>query len=314
MGFYLVFKKTFRDMLGIKRNLAFIILGLLLPVLTLNAMLNSMTSIYFPQPLSEITQRVADYYVMFWYIWGAGALLAITVAASAAGFISKEVTDGTLMLVAAKPVNRWHIIAGKLAALLSNTIILLIINHLLAVLLLRLIAGMDADTANLLLKLTPYLLLYAFIVAVFFAAVAIALSTLMKSRVKIMVLAVLLVIATFFSSIFLPFIRYSSSYNTRKIISYFSPGVHARLTYELIYDSVPFWEISSDQQSILDDMSNTPTYDYDANRFSDPRSYYSSYEDNRTLPVHPVGSLMILLAVSSGAAALSIWALNRKEL
>jgi len=314
MGFYLVFKKTFRDMLGIKRNLAFIILGLVLPVLTLNSMWNSWTSHYSSQTVSEITQMAADYYVMMWYMWGAGALLAVTVSASAAGFISKEVTDGTLMLVAAKPVNRWHIIAGKLAALLLNAMILLIINHLLAVLLLRLAVGMYGDTANLLLKLTPYLLLYAFIVVVFFSVVTVALSTLMKSRVKIMVLAVLLVIVTFFSSIFLPFIRYSSSYNTRKVLSYFSPGVHARLTYGLIYDSVPFWEISFNQQELLDSMSGTPTYDDDSYRFGDPRSYYDFRENNRTTPIHPVGSLMILLALSSGAAALSVWALNRKEL
>jgi len=309
MGFYLIFKKTFRDLLGIKRNLAFVILGLLLPVLSLNSMWNGWTSHDYSQTPSEITQMVADSYVMFWYMWGAGALLAITVSASAAGFISKEVTDGTLMLVAAKPVNRWQIIAGKLAALLLNVMLLLIINHLLAVLLLRLAVGMYADTTNVLLKLTPYLLLYEFIIAVFFAAISVALSTLMKSRVKIMVLAILLVIVTFFSSVFLPFARSPYSYKTRKIMSYFNPGVHTRLTYELIYGSVPFWEISSNLQRTLDDMSGTPTYDYDSDY---PR--YSSWEDNRTTPIHPAGSLGILLAVLSGATALSVWALNRKEL
>jgi len=306
MGFYLVFKKTFKDMLGIKRNLAFIILGLLLPVLILNSIWNDWTSHYNSHTPSEITQMAADIYVMLWYVWGAGALLAVTVSASAAGFISKEVTDGTLMLVASKPVNRWQIIAGKLTALLLNIMILLIINQLLAVLLLRLAVGMHTDTTNVLLKLTPYLLLYAFIVAIFFAAISITLSTLLKSRVRIMVLAVLLVIVTFFSNIFLPFIRYSSSYETRKVLSYFSPGVHARLTYELIYESVSFWKISDEQQNWLDMMSGTPTYDYE--------SRYSPYEDSRTLPIHPVGSLMILLALSSGAIALSVWALNRKEL
>lgn len=56
MGFYLVFKKTFRDMLGIKRNLAFILLGLVIPVLSLNSMWNEWTNIYNSLTLSEITQ------------------------------------------------------------------------------------------------------------------------------------------------------------------------------------------------------------------------------------------------------------------
>jgi ABC-type transport system involved in multi-copper enzyme maturation permease subunit len=298
MGFYLVFKKTLKDMLGIKRNLAFIFLGLLIPFLSLSSMWYSWTSYDYSQTPSEITQVAADSYVVLWYMWGAGILLAITVSASAAGFISKEITDGTLMLVAAKPINRWQIIAGKLVALLLNVMLLLIINHLLTVLLLRVAVGMYANTTNVLLKLTPYLLLYAFICSIFFAAVTVVFSTLMKSRVKIMMIAIFLVIAVFFSPMFMPIFG-DPSFKTREIMSYFNLGRHTRLTYESIYGLAPFWEMSAGQQLVLDILSGTPTTDF---------------LDGRTTPIHPVGSLTILLAASASAMALSVWALNRKEL
>ena len=307
MGLYLVFLKTLKDMLGVKRNLAFVILGVAIPVLIISMNWGSRTSPYDSQSLSMITQSVVDSYMVIWYVWGAGILLAVMVSASAAGFISKEVTDGTLMLVAAKPVNRWQIIAGKFAALLLNSMLLLAINHLLAVLLLRAIAGMDMDIIEVLLGLTPYLLLYAFIVALFFGAISVALSALINSRVKIVVIAMLLVVITFFSSIFLQF--WHPSYNTRKIISYFSPSCHTNITYSLIHNSVPFWEISPGEQGTLNGFSGTPTGD-------DPfySTYFSSYTTRSATPIHPVVSLMTLLAISSGAIALSIWALNRKQM
>jgi len=296
-------------MLGIKRNVALVVLGLIIPIIALGTSWNNLSNHYYMPTLSEMTQRTADFYITFWYMWIAGVLLAATVSAGAAGFISKEVTDGTLMLVAAKPVNRWQIIAGKLTALLLNIMVLLAISHLLTVLLSGLIVGMETDTLNVLLRLTPSLLLYAFIVAIFFGAVTVTLSVLLQSRIKIVIITMSLVILTFLSG---AFTRLGNpSYETRKTISYFNPSAHMRLTYGLIYDSVSFWEIAPDTQETLDMMSGTPTYDDDT-RYS--RYNYTSYQDMRTTPIHPVGSLMILLALSSGALALSVWALNRKQL
>ena len=197
-------------MLGLKRNIAIVSLIVLVLVLYcslqwfngLNAEEISTTS----HSVTLQTQFIIDRMVFIWYIWGAGVLLAVLVSANAAGFISKEVSDGTLMLVVNKPINRYEIIIGKFLALIVNSLLLLAIGYLFSILMLWGILSLDLDSLEALFGLMPYLMLYALVVALFFASIAIALSALINSRIKIVIITMILIMYTFAFGVLLRFI------------------------------------------------------------------------------------------------------------
>jgi len=317
MGIYLVFKKTFYDMMGLKRNIAIVSLVVLALVLYcsiewingLKAEAISST----PTSLTLQTQFIADRIIFIWYIWGAGLLLTILASANAAGFISKEVTDGTLMLVVNKPINRYEIIMGKLLALIVNSVMLMAIAYLFSILLLWGILPLDVDSFEALFGLMPYMLLYAFIVTLFFGSISIALSTLLNSRVKIVIISMALIMYTFFIGVLLRFAVDREGSNLYANLSIYSidTGYHISNTFYLISNDIEFWDISPSQQYFLGGFTGTyhilGNSDYNAQlgeiHYSNPTDY-----------VHPAYSLLIVLGISASAIALAMWGLHRKQL
>ena len=95
MGFRAVVRKTLIDLTGWKRTLILLVFGLLVPVLT---------GVFWRFHLRDagLSPDMATYYLLksfigVSFIWTTGFFLAFAVVTSAAGAISKESNDGTLL-------------------------------------------------------------------------------------------------------------------------------------------------------------------------------------------------------------------------
>ncbi|MBT3362672.1 MAG: ABC transporter permease subunit [Chloroflexi bacterium] len=313
MGFLLSFNKTFCDILGLKRNVTIVMLMVLAIVLYCFFKWSNEINVEEISPVALQTQFIADQIVFIWYIWCAGVLLAILVSAHAAGFISKEVTDGTLMLIVNKPINRYEIIIGKLAALIVNSIMLLAIGYLFSILLLWGILPLDMDSLQTLFGMMPSMILYAFLVALFFGSLSIAFSALMNSRIKIVMIAMTLIMYTFFFGVLVRFVVDKEGSNQYANLGLYSvdTGYHISNTFYLLSNDIEFWDISPTHQVFFGGY--TGTY-YMSGISGQDNQFGKVLYSNPTDYIHPAYSLFIVLGISAGAIGLAMWGLHRKEL
>ena len=164
MRFHIILRKTLGDLLTLKRTIILILLGVAPPTIMSIVWRNGM--IRSPMSLQMQTHHVVDNFTIILFVWVAGLFLAITVAATAAGFISKEDTEGTLLLLISKPLNRFELVLGKFLALVANAMILQTIILLLCALIFWVALPIDPDTFRAVLALVPWVLLYSFLVTI----------------------------------------------------------------------------------------------------------------------------------------------------
>ena len=184
MGFRSVFWKTLTDLTGWKTLVLFTI-----PLVTLMAVLPS----YFMFHAGYQTHQAAihnavNQFLSVSFLWIAGFFLAFLVAANAAGFVAKEESDGTLLLLSSKPVSRRQIVLGKLAALIVRTVLLEAVLLTLVAVLFRFALGLEEDALVALLKAMPWVVLYSLLIIAFFGAISLALSVLTRNLIAIMVI------------------------------------------------------------------------------------------------------------------------------
>ena len=182
MRFQVVLGKTLGDLMSLKRTILLVLIGLSIPLAVSFAWRAEMTNT--PMSLEMQTHYVIDNFAILLYMWLAGFFLVLSVVATAAGFISKEDSDGTLLLLVTKPIKRSEIVLGKFLALVLNTAFLQATVLLLSILVFWLVVPIDPDTFGALMGLLPWVFLYSLLVTVVFGSIAVGLSTLMKSRDK----------------------------------------------------------------------------------------------------------------------------------
>jgi ABC-type transport system involved in multi-copper enzyme maturation permease subunit len=190
---------------------------------------------------------------------------------------------------------------------------LLAIGYLFSILLLWGILHLDIDSVRTLFGMMPYMILYAFLVALFFGSISIALSALMNSRIKIVMIVMVLIMYTFFFGTLIRFAVDREGSNQYANLSLYSvdTGYHISNALYLINNDIRFWDISPSQQIFLG--GSTGTYYMSGISGQDNQLGEISYS-NPTDYMHPAYSLFIVLGVSAGAIGLAMWGLHRKEL
>ncbi len=187
MGFRAVVRKTLIDLTGWKRTLILLVLGLLIPVLNgifwrfelQNAGLSPDMETFF------LLKR----FIGISFIWTTGFFLAFAVVTSAAGAISKESNDGTLLTLVSKPIARRQVVLGKMAAIVIHALLTVTIMLLIQAVILWFMLPVEAPTFYALLTAIPWILLYSLLVILVFASISLALSSLIDNQVVITVLA-----------------------------------------------------------------------------------------------------------------------------
>lgn len=305
MRFQVIMEKTLDDLMSIRRTILLVLLGTALTVL----LVGGLSGIDADMSLEMQTQTLLDYFTLFVFLWTSGFFLTMAVATTAAGFISKEHDEGTLLILVSKPINRFEIVLGKFLALVINSLIIQGLILCLSVLSLWGMLSLDPYTVQALLSLLPWVFLYSVLVVLVFGSIAVALSTLMRSRVKIMLILMVIIMLSFFIGI-VPRAVFPDAYETY-YLCYADLGYHLGNTYVLLLDQSGSWGMMPSNQIMMAAFTGTYPFSPEGSYDPDIGSWPSSLE--LTNYVQPLVSLALWVVVSIAAIALSGFAMRRKE-
>jgi ABC-type transport system involved in multi-copper enzyme maturation permease subunit len=308
MGFRSVFWKTLTDLTGWKTLLLFAI-----PLVTLMAVLPT----YFMFRTEYQTHQAAihnatNQFLAVSFLWIAGFFLAFLVAANAAGFVAKEESEGTLLLLSSKPVSRRQIVLGKLAALVIRTVLLEAVLLTLVAVLFRFALGLEEDALVALLKAIPWIVLYSVLVIAFFGAIALALSVLTRNLVAIMVIMSCLVM---FSFLLGPLIRQmmpnaGNSY-VEYHVYYVDPSYHLQNSFVLFQEHASGGSLVPQYTNQWFGRQGIVPEPGDAGQLGES---YLWYPVGPAGHMSPVVSAVVLLVTAAAATGLAMWAMQRKEI
>lgn len=305
MKFQVIMSKTLDDLMSLRRMAFLIFLGTSLTVLLVGGLSGGDQEM----SLQMQTQSLIDYFTIFIFLWTSGFFLSITVSTAAAGFISREHDEGTLLILVSKPINRFEIILGKFLALLISSLIIQSAVLCLSIICLWAFMSLDPYSVQALLNLLPWVLLYSFIVMLIFSCIGTALSTILRSRTRIMLILTIIIMLTFFIGI-IPRTVFASTYETYYLY-YGDLGYHLGNTMLLLLDQSPTWKMMPQSQLMMAGFTGTypftPEGSYDPDMGAWPASL------GMTNYVLPIVSLLIWIGVSAGAIALSANVMKRKE-
>lgn len=187
MGFRAIVRKTLIDLTGWKRTIILLLLGLIVPVLTSIAWRSHLHTAGLSPDM--VTYYVLKSFVGISFIWTTGFFLAMAVVTSAAGAISKESHEGTLLTLVSKPIPRRQIVLGKFTGIVIHSLLMITVVFLIQAVMLWFILPVEAPTFARLLLAIPWMILYSLLVILVFASVSLALSSLIDNQVVITVLA-----------------------------------------------------------------------------------------------------------------------------
>ena len=181
MPFLIVMSKTARDLLSARRTAALLALGLV-------------PGWFFPlavwgesfgddrMSLEMQTGFLVGYFILLSFLWMAGFFLAyLAIGSAGLGLISGESDRGTLLLMVSRPISRTQILLGKYLGLLATALLLEAIVLPGTILLWWYLLDLDPETVSALARLLPWTLLFSALLALVFASVSVALSTLVPS-------------------------------------------------------------------------------------------------------------------------------------
>ena len=306
MRFQVVLGKTLGDLMSLKRTILLVLIGLSIPLAVSFAWRSEMAKT--PMSLEMQTHYVIDNFAILLYMWLAGFFLVLSVVATAAGFISKEDSDGTLLLLVTKPIKRSEIVLGKFLALVLNTALLQATVLLLSILVFWLVVPIDPDTFDALMGLLPWMFLYSLLVTIVFGSIAVGLSTLMKSRVKITVVLMLIVMLVFFVGI-IPRVLFTSTYE-RYHLYYPDLGYHLGNTFTISMDRAETGQLKPETQAFMTVFAGTYK---GVQEGLDPDIGAMPPSLEMTNYVAPTISVVILIGISVIMLILAMWAIERKE-
>jgi len=307
MRLHVILIKTLVDLLSLKRTIALVILGMI-PVIIMTIVFKYLVMVH-PMSLQMETHTLIGIFTVLLFMWVAGFYLVVSVSATAANFISKEDTEGTLLIMISKPLHMFEVVLGKLLALIINTMLLQVVILLLSAVIFWFVLPIDPETLTAFLRLIPVALLYSLLVTVVFGSIAIALSTLMKSRVKITLVLMIVAVLIFFVGM-IPRAVFTQYYETYYLY-WGDLGYHLGNTFAMIMDHAGTGQMMPMIQMVMSIFTGIyvgveESIDPDIGAFP-PTLELTNYVD-------PVVSAALWLGVFAIALTIAMWAIERKEI
>ncbi|MDM7998821.1 MAG: ABC transporter permease subunit [Dehalococcoidia bacterium] len=216
MGFKAIVRKTLIDLTGWKRTLTLLVLGLLVPIIAGVSWRHHLQT-------AGLSPDMATFYILksfigISFIWTTGLFLAFAVVTSAAGAISKEANDGTLLTLVSKPIARRQIVLGKFAGIVIHALLMITVILLIQAVIMWFVLPVEAPTLCALLLAISWLVLYSLLVILVFSSISLALSSLVDNQVVVTVLACGVILFTFlFGNISTMFIRNPQTYENNYV-------------------------------------------------------------------------------------------------
>jgi ABC-type transport system involved in multi-copper enzyme maturation permease subunit len=253
MRFHTILFKTVNDLLSLKRNIIFLILVFIAPII-----LSSIVGMSFDlsnMTLANQVQMVNMFYIILVFFWIAGIMLVMFTTFTCGDFITKEQNDGTLLLLTSKPVQRYEIVLGKYLAFILSMIIYQIIALVITALLMYWLLPVDPYVLDSMASIIPSMILYSTFIAVTFGALATALSCISKSRMKTFIVLIGLTVTVFLG--FMLFRGYMVGANVYDpYFSWCDVNYHMGNSYVMILDSNDF-RMSPTLQAVLGSVTGT---------------------------------------------------------
>jgi ABC-type transport system involved in multi-copper enzyme maturation permease subunit len=198
MRFQVIMFKTLRDLFSIRRSLLFLV-GIVVVSLIAGGMLGGEEgSGIADMTIAMQNQMVLGMFIILSFMWIVGIPLVLLASVTCGDFVSKEDSDGTLLLLVSKPVARSEIIIGKFLAFMVSAALLELIVLLLSILVMSSTMQLDIYIFNNMLSLIPALFMYSIFVSFIFGTIATAFSSIFKSRMKTIMTLVGITILIFF--------------------------------------------------------------------------------------------------------------------
>ncbi len=198
MRFQVIMFKTLRDLFSIRRSLMFLIGIMIVPLIAGGMMSGDDGGSLSEMTLALQNQMVLGMFIILSFMWIVGIPLVLLASVTCGDFISKEDSDGTLLLLVSKPVARSEIIIGKFLAFMVSAALLELVVLLLSSLLMASTMQLDVYVFNNILSLIPALFMYSIFVSFIFGTIATAFSSIFKSRMKTIMTLVGITILIFF--------------------------------------------------------------------------------------------------------------------
>ncbi|MCX5998053.1 MAG: ABC transporter permease [Chloroflexi bacterium] len=317
MAFRLIVRKTFMDLSGWKKTLLVLVIGLgVSVVLSLSWRGTVQHAGYSPEMqkyylLSEFAGRC--------FVWVAGLFLAGMIAFNAAGAVSRETNEGTMLTLVSKPVRRRDIVLAKFVAIALHALLIEAIVLLLFVLVLWFTLPVEPSILLSLLAAVPWILLYSLLVIVVSTAVSIMFSTLLGSQIAIT--AVVAVGTLFFflfgAALYVTGQFSTATYEARHI--YLVDGAYnlGNAFAPALVHVVGGQMLPASQLSFLGGFSGIFVGGRE-NAFNS--GYYSGsgvtclYPAELANYLHPALSIFLLLVLAGGALFIALKVMERKDL
>jgi len=188
-----IFNQTIKRMFRLRGLLLYF--GILLLVV-LFASLSSGRGLHKESLFFEVSYS-QGFLLIISFIWLTGIPYIINLSAKGIGLFAGEEAEGTMSLLAMKPVKRYEIVLGKLLGLFAGSIIYQLISLVFAIFIFAAIASLDSDAILQMLGSIPGLLLYALLLTLFFIALSGTMSVIFKKRVAGIIVVLLFVFAAY---------------------------------------------------------------------------------------------------------------------
>lgn len=314
----IVMNKTISELMSLRRLSVVLIAGLVPPILFGIIWRESFQSGTFS--LEMQTQTMIGYFMLISFMWIVGIYIAYAIIVSGMDSVSKEEEGGTLLLMVSKPISRFQFIFGKFLGLLVTTLVLDIVILFASIFIFWILLGLDPKTVSALLGLVFWIFLYSIIVATLFDALAIAVSTLLKSQVLKAALSIILVMLIFGLG---PILRaaWPSTYDNYHLI-YIDPGYHLGNVYVSAVEQAESGRMTPQIQAYMGIFTGA----YEAgieeamlamftgsSKSFDPDIDAMPPSLERTDYLHPLLSMLLCLIASAATMGIAKVAIERKE-
>jgi len=314
----IVMNKTISELMSFRRLVAGLFIGLA-PVILFGFVWREIFSSGTLSLEMQIRSMVG-YFMLISFVWTVGAFIAYLIIVSGTDSISKEEESGTLLLMVSKPISRFQFILGKFLGLLVTTLLLEILILFGSVFIFWLTLGLDPETVGALLSVAFWMFLYSIIVAILFDALAIAISTLLKSQMLKITLSILLVGFIFTFGLIMRGLWPSTYENYH--LGYIDPGYHLGNIYVSAVEQVESGRITPQTQAYMGLINGTYSAGIEeavlvmfigTSQSFDPDIGAMPPSLERTNYLNPVFSALLCLVVSAAAMGVAKISIEKKE-
>jgi ABC-type transport system involved in multi-copper enzyme maturation permease subunit len=192
LRFHIITHRELKKFFTVPNVLIFLIVATIVPFLVAFLWADEVGVKNFPLDIQALMLR--DYLFFVTYFWVGGIVLAFFASWIVTDFVAGEVSRGTLLSLITKPIHRWEVILGKFIAYIIFITIVELIAIFITIYVLVTFSGAHISVMSDLIQYIPILLLFALFVALVFGTIPLALSTISKSRVLVMIIMAAFVI------------------------------------------------------------------------------------------------------------------------